>query len=123
MASCGKCGYQVRGISTLNCPECGADLREVGITKSKSSNAGIWIAVVLVVIVGMVGLCLVSGLFFWMAAPSTAPMTAPMPRPMVPIAPSPAYSEPGTTNDSKASTEEAPEKTPEAAEPADQEYR
>jgi len=28
---CGKCGYAVRGISTFNCPECGADLREVGI--------------------------------------------------------------------------------------------
>jgi hypothetical protein len=29
--SCGNCGYATRGISTLNCPECGADLKEVGI--------------------------------------------------------------------------------------------
>ena len=29
--TCGKCGYGVRGLSQLSCPECGADLREVGI--------------------------------------------------------------------------------------------
>ena len=29
--TCGKCGYCVRGISELICPECGSDLREVGI--------------------------------------------------------------------------------------------
>lgn len=28
---CGRCGYAVRGLSTFNCPECGSDLREVGI--------------------------------------------------------------------------------------------
>jgi predicted RNA-binding Zn-ribbon protein involved in translation (DUF1610 family) len=28
---CGKCGYQVRGLTTFTCPECGSDLREVGI--------------------------------------------------------------------------------------------
>jgi hypothetical protein len=28
---CGHCGYCVRGISALTCPECGSDLREVGI--------------------------------------------------------------------------------------------
>jgi class 3 adenylate cyclase len=26
-----KCGYQVRGLTTFTCPECGSDLREVGI--------------------------------------------------------------------------------------------
>jgi hypothetical protein len=30
-AACGKCGYCTRGISKLTCPECGSDLREVGI--------------------------------------------------------------------------------------------
>lgn len=29
--SCGGCGYPTRGISELTCPECGADLRKVGI--------------------------------------------------------------------------------------------
>jgi hypothetical protein len=28
---CGQCGYIVRGIATFVCPECGSDLREVGI--------------------------------------------------------------------------------------------
>ena len=29
--SCGSCGYCVRGLERLTCPECGGDLREVGI--------------------------------------------------------------------------------------------
>jgi hypothetical protein len=29
--TCGKCGYGVRGIPSLICPECGSDLREAGI--------------------------------------------------------------------------------------------
>jgi len=29
--SCGACGYAVAGLESLKCPECGADLREVGI--------------------------------------------------------------------------------------------
>lgn len=28
---CGCCGYDTRGVSTLQCPECGSDLRQVGI--------------------------------------------------------------------------------------------
>ncbi len=35
---CGQCGYRVRGIATLQCPECGADLREVGIDTVKSGR-------------------------------------------------------------------------------------
>ena len=31
LPSCGQCGYAVRGLPTFTCPECGADLREVGI--------------------------------------------------------------------------------------------
>jgi hypothetical protein len=31
IARCIKCGYGIRGIMTLTCPECGSDLREVGI--------------------------------------------------------------------------------------------
>src|SRR5262245_46761666 len=29
--SCGYCGYPVRGLPSFVCPECGSDLREVGI--------------------------------------------------------------------------------------------
>ena len=28
---CGACGYDTRGLTTLTCPECGSDLRAVGI--------------------------------------------------------------------------------------------
>ena len=30
-AVCGQCGYSVTGLTTFTCPECGSDLREVGI--------------------------------------------------------------------------------------------
>ena len=36
--SCGGCGYAVRGLKALNCPECGADLRKVGINRGRSSG-------------------------------------------------------------------------------------
>jgi hypothetical protein len=46
---CGQCGYCVRGITSLTCPECGSDLREVGIIApnmrlptSKHVKALIW---------------------------------------------------------------------------------
>lgn len=29
--ACGQCHYPVRGLPTFTCPECGSDLREVGI--------------------------------------------------------------------------------------------
>ena len=35
---CGNCGYPTRGIAELRCPECGADLREVGIDRSDPSS-------------------------------------------------------------------------------------
>lgn len=30
--TCGRCGYCVTGLKSMNCPECGADFREVGIS-------------------------------------------------------------------------------------------
>ena len=30
-AQCGRCSYVMRGLSNFTCPECGADLREVGM--------------------------------------------------------------------------------------------
>lgn len=35
-AKCGRCGYPMRGIASLHCPECGADLREVGMIPTSS---------------------------------------------------------------------------------------
>lgn len=36
--ACGRCGYAVRGLEQLACPECGADLREAGIARGGSSG-------------------------------------------------------------------------------------
>lgn len=30
--ACGACHYAVEGLTSLNCPECGADFRKAGIT-------------------------------------------------------------------------------------------
>jgi class 3 adenylate cyclase len=35
--ACGHCGYLVRGLTTFTCPECGSDLRQVGITRRRGS--------------------------------------------------------------------------------------
>src|SRR2546423_1574520 len=36
-AACGMCGYSVRGLDKLTCPECGSDLRRVGIVAASSA--------------------------------------------------------------------------------------
>ncbi len=38
--TCGKCGYNVTGLPTFICPECGSDLRDVGINQGGGSGAG-----------------------------------------------------------------------------------
>ena len=35
---CGRCGYSVEGLSELKCPECGADLTEVGINQGNKTR-------------------------------------------------------------------------------------
>src|SRR4051812_17324269 len=42
--ACGRCGYDVRGLPTFTCPECGSDLREVGIVSDAAPNAVILLA-------------------------------------------------------------------------------
>ena len=37
---CGKCGYIVRGLTTFTCPECGSDLRDVGIAAAAGKRQG-----------------------------------------------------------------------------------
>jgi hypothetical protein len=36
--SCGKCGYCVVGLQSFTCPECGSDLREVGIVTARARH-------------------------------------------------------------------------------------
>ena len=38
---CRACGYPARGLSTFQCPECGSDLREVGITTGADKALGL----------------------------------------------------------------------------------
>jgi class 3 adenylate cyclase len=38
---CARCGYEVSGLPTFTCPECGSDLREVGIVRRDAREAGI----------------------------------------------------------------------------------
>jgi class 3 adenylate cyclase len=37
-SACGKCGYLVKGLTTFTCPECGSDLREVGILRGRQAH-------------------------------------------------------------------------------------
>jgi len=68
---CGKCGYAVRGIGSLHCPECGVDLREAGIVKPDNSNSTVWI-VIIAGIVGAMMVCVCSGILIFTARNSVA---------------------------------------------------
>ena len=61
--SCGACGYAVRGLEALNCPECGADLRTVGINRPKGGAARTAGIVITIVTALLILTCLGSALF------------------------------------------------------------
>jgi hypothetical protein len=61
MPKCGQCGYIVRGVAGVHCPECGADLREVGIVTGKSGLGVVVWAVVFSIIFGIVA-CVLTGI-------------------------------------------------------------
>ena len=86
---CGACGYTVRGVSTFSCPECGADLREVGIqsTGKSSKAAGFTLTLIGAAVLGLILVC---GGFFTFARMSktTRGVTPAMPAPPVQISPS-----------------------------------
>lgn len=52
--ACGNCGYPARGITTFECPECGADLREAGIVRpgQGGGRAGLIIVTALAYCIG-----------------------------------------------------------------------
>ena len=63
---CGQCGYNVTGLSTFTCPECGSDLRQVGIrseagvaVKSGPSRTGLLFQLSLwgLAVISVLGLC------------------------------------------------------------------
>lgn len=63
--ACGSCGYAVRGLTQLHCPECGVDLREAGIRKSGNSRRrGLGIALTLGCGTFILALCGLSGFWF-----------------------------------------------------------
>ena len=80
--TCGKCGYMVKGLSVLDCPECGADLREVGIVPAKSGNRGIGIAMMVAGALVLLSLCACGGLtFVWAGASGSVSPAQPIPLP------------------------------------------
>jgi hypothetical protein len=86
LMACGACGYAVRGVQTTSCPECGADLREVGIARPRTAggNAAWWVVLIAVIaIVGLFMVCCVGGLFISYDTLQTppAPPTMPAPQP------------------------------------------
>lgn len=54
--SCGACGYQVQGLQSMSCPECGADLREVGIVPLDTGRG--WSTPVVLIVIAVVMLVL-----------------------------------------------------------------
>lgn len=69
--TCGKCGQSARGVSSLNCPECGADYREVGIIHPKHRNQGF--GVVGRLILFSVGMLIAGGISYGVIIENFAP--------------------------------------------------
>jgi len=61
---CGHCGYSVTGLTTMTCPECGGDLRAVGITTPSTSLGGNVVAAVMIftLLLGFIAAVATSGL-------------------------------------------------------------
>jgi len=83
--ACGARGYSVTGLESLACPECGSDLREVGIIKAGQANTGRNIMLVLgIVLVVLVLGCCVSGFFLGARQSSPVPHAPTISVPTVP---------------------------------------
>jgi len=77
--SCGRCGYAVRGLPTFTCPECGADLREVGIVTPGHSGMSPRMRGVLLVLIWTLALpvaAFVATIVIVTAIPQTTTTTA-----------------------------------------------
>jgi len=70
--TCGRCGYSVAGLTGLSCPECGSDLRTVGIAPPTAGRSRTTAMTLFVFVVG--GICLFLLLaFFVIAMPASRP--------------------------------------------------
>jgi len=94
---CGKCGYSVKGLSALNCPECGSDLREVGIERP-GGVAGKNVALIGgLVLLGLVLMCVITTFLWGTAANQRTVGPVPQPShtaPVQPAQPTPPASQP-----------------------------
>ena len=82
-AVCGRCGYSVKGLESFNCPECGADLREVGIHRPGGvAGKNVMLILGMVLLVSTM-LCCGGGLFFTAVQRSSNIQTA-QPAPLGP---------------------------------------
>ena len=62
---CGACGYSVVGLTTMTCPECGGDLRSVGIVTPHARQGAGWIATAaaFTVLLGLIAVIVTPTLF------------------------------------------------------------
>ncbi|MCG8507982.1 MAG: hypothetical protein MI741_02030 [Rhodospirillales bacterium] len=118
--SCGRCNYPVRGLETFNCPECGEDLRVVGINRPIPSilrPMGTFIFALSCFVLLFGGL----GLMFWDDGSSSSgppPSLPPPPIPSTPGQPVTPWPDPLDTGEIDLDT---PDHAPPAVEPLDAE--
>lgn len=59
--SCGSCGYAVAGLDGLTCPECGADLRDVGIETPAGARSP-WVVPFAIAVLWSIGIAIVASI-------------------------------------------------------------
>jgi hypothetical protein len=97
--ACRVCGYSVHGLVSWQCPECGSDLRQVGIAPAGRSNqtpavtAGV--ATGLGVLFAVLVLLAVP-LFLWQVRPATPSSPAAAPKPATPTVTTTPQTRPAT---------------------------
>ena len=92
--ACGGCGYAVRGLEALNCPECGADLRMVGINRGQSGGSRVTGIVLTVCCGGLLMLGCLGSAFFMVGSRPSSPTIQSVPLQAYPTQPSTATNAP-----------------------------
>lgn len=90
--TCGKCGYSVTGLTEFQCPECGSDLREVGIAR-QTSGGGNGLLIAGLAIFGVMAMLCCGGFFtFASFSARNVAIGGPMPPPTMGVTQSGGYS-------------------------------